>query len=472
MKSNLKIFGGRILCFLFAIFLTACGSGGGGGGDDGNGGNVQSLGRVDITDAKTLALVSQSSSQASAKVSSGATASSANRDILYKVTKDGLLIEVRFYDKQGNKIDSTLFSPRKIIDLTKDYLYVEFAPDDPIDWFRFFVRKSDGAVFQAPAPRDHRDTLGIVQFFYTERTTATIGDGNIYYPTNTCWDCGSSLNRIDIRDSANLIDIQVSPASDSLDRLGDVPLVDASGNILYFGSAGNISVVRLIKPDGSMSNLSGMFPISGDHGDSARTFLGPTGNIYYINGSGILDENGQAQFTSSVYELTVDNGGMPSFNLFAEQSGDPLKFCCSNVKRKYLHVGGKVIGVYMDKAIIGEVYNTTGNFLFQPNIGLPMVEVYDAQVSNAYYFLFVKKDISGARGLYRVNADTHAASELSLTSNYEIYNFKVVSDNEVIFHALRYSNGADVIGTINQLNEVIIISEVVGHPAVTLVRVL
>lgn len=37
MKSNLKTFGGRILSILFAIFLTACGSGGGGGGG-GNGG--------------------------------------------------------------------------------------------------------------------------------------------------------------------------------------------------------------------------------------------------------------------------------------------------------------------------------------------------------------------------------------------------------------------------------------------------
>ncbi len=33
MKRNLIIFGGRILSILFAIFLTACGSGGGGGGE-------------------------------------------------------------------------------------------------------------------------------------------------------------------------------------------------------------------------------------------------------------------------------------------------------------------------------------------------------------------------------------------------------------------------------------------------------
>jgi len=41
MKSNLRNFGGRILSILFAIFLTACGSGGGGGGgsDSGGGGN-------------------------------------------------------------------------------------------------------------------------------------------------------------------------------------------------------------------------------------------------------------------------------------------------------------------------------------------------------------------------------------------------------------------------------------------------
>ncbi len=39
MKSNLKIIGGRILSILFAIFLTACGSGGGGGSDSGGGGN-------------------------------------------------------------------------------------------------------------------------------------------------------------------------------------------------------------------------------------------------------------------------------------------------------------------------------------------------------------------------------------------------------------------------------------------------
>jgi len=37
MKSNLKIFGGRILSILFAIFLTACGSSGGGGGGPSSG---------------------------------------------------------------------------------------------------------------------------------------------------------------------------------------------------------------------------------------------------------------------------------------------------------------------------------------------------------------------------------------------------------------------------------------------------
>ncbi|MBI5409356.1 MAG: hypothetical protein HZA14_08325 [Nitrospirae bacterium] len=34
MKCNLNNFGGRVLSILFAIFLTACGSGGGGGGGD------------------------------------------------------------------------------------------------------------------------------------------------------------------------------------------------------------------------------------------------------------------------------------------------------------------------------------------------------------------------------------------------------------------------------------------------------
>jgi hypothetical protein len=38
MKSNLRNFGGRILSILFAIFLTACGSGGGEGGSSNGGG--------------------------------------------------------------------------------------------------------------------------------------------------------------------------------------------------------------------------------------------------------------------------------------------------------------------------------------------------------------------------------------------------------------------------------------------------
>jgi len=40
MKSNLKIFGGRILSILFAIFLTAGGSGGGGGGGSNSSGEA------------------------------------------------------------------------------------------------------------------------------------------------------------------------------------------------------------------------------------------------------------------------------------------------------------------------------------------------------------------------------------------------------------------------------------------------
>ncbi|MEW6600572.1 MAG: hypothetical protein AB1499_06340 [Nitrospirota bacterium] len=484
MKKNLRFIGVAILLVLYSVVLIACGSSGGGSNNDnGDGGNVQSIGRIDITNSKTLALVSQDSGQTSSKESLNSAASSTSRDILYKVTQDGLLIEVNFYDKQGNKIDSSLLTPRKIIDLTKDYLYVEFAPTDPINWFRFFVRKSDGAVFQAPSPRDHGDSLGITQYFYAERTTATISDGNIYYPTNTCWECGSALNRIDVRDSANLFDTRISPSSDSLDRYGDVPLVDKSGNILYFGNSGGIPVVRLIKPDGSMSDISGIFPDGGDISvpddfpcDSGCTFLGPAGNIYYMNWSYVVNEHGNAEDKTSIYELNIDNKGTPSFKLYGERSGDPVNLYYSASKRKYLSIGGKVLGIYMksyaDKtAAVVEVYNPTGTNLLQPVNNLLLDEIYDAKAGTAYYFLF-SRDISAARKLYRVSSDTHEVTELSLTSDYEIYKFEVISDNDVMFHALRYSDGADVIGTINQLNEVHIISAVAGHPSVTLVRVL
>ena len=54
MKSNLRHFGGRILSILFAIFLTACGSGGGGGGSDsGGGGNGGGATNATITGTVT-----------------------------------------------------------------------------------------------------------------------------------------------------------------------------------------------------------------------------------------------------------------------------------------------------------------------------------------------------------------------------------------------------------------------------------
>ena len=442
---------------------------------------------IKIAGAKML-ILSSSGIQPALRSSAGARAIDDN-PVIYKLTEEGQLIEVRMYDEDGNKVENDIYRPIILEDLTQDYLYIEFERHHDLPWNRFFIRKKNGYVFEAPIPT----AIGGCAGFLAERTTGTIDDGNIYYiPWEDQPGKRGALHRINTSDPKLLTDVRVSPASDRLHLWGPTPLVTSSGEILYFGSAAG-EIVRIIRPNGSVEEIFDILDesIKESFPTAFPTFLGTDSNIYYLHSENCYLSDIGYWIETYVLKLVIEDNdvSLQLYGTLSTRDGEekichenPFHYIYPHRKIKYLHIGNKIIAVAMTPsppiwlpeqaafASVAEVYNSTTEIYQPEEVSLLFEEIYDAQTSDNYYFL-LGKSVSGSIVLNRVNAATHAPSPLTVSADYEIYQIKAISDTEVIFRALRYSDGADIIGSVDQSSEVTIISEVVGHPEIELVRV-
>jgi hypothetical protein len=450
----MRIKGGLIL-ILLSIVLSACFD------EDNN--KKPSIAKMDISDARMLVMMS-SSLQSSPSAELGEKAASKRDVVLYKLTEDGLFIEVKSYDKDGNAVNSNLYRPQIVHEVSDDYVYVIFNWLQPLPWHIYLVRKSDGAVFRGPKDSwPIKDCDGKEKFVYAQKSTMTVADGSIYYSLSPEF----ALNKIDTADPDHLTDTQVSPQSDRVYHAW----VDKNGNILYFGRAAD-DVTRLIRPTGAVDDVSYLF-------DKVNTwecqiFVGGDGNIYFPQYQSNTGNASQAvNYSIEIHGLDVEEGGTINTHLYGSmQSTDIVEQKPFNLGRKirFLNARGKVIAV-RENGAVAEIYNSTGNLFQAENASLLVDSVYDAQIGDSYYFIFGASADDGNPAIYRIDIDSHMGTKLPIPEDYELYKFEATSNDEVVFHALRYADGADVIGKIGTDNEIVIISEIVGHPTVELIRV-
>ena len=118
MKTVVKFVKALFASSIFVIGVF-CIVGTGGDGGDNSGDNRSSLSRIDISGAKALVIASKNTA-GSASIRAGQN----NPDKVYKLTEDGLVIEVKFYDESGNEVSSELYYPEYIEDINDDYVFI------------------------------------------------------------------------------------------------------------------------------------------------------------------------------------------------------------------------------------------------------------------------------------------------------------------------------------------------------------
>jgi len=173
MKTIAKFVKTLFASSLFIIGVV-CIVGTGGDGGDNNDGNRSSLSRMDISGAKALVIASKNTA-GSALIRAGEN----NPNKVYKLTEDGLMIEVTFYDESGNEVSSELYYPEYIEDINDDYIFMKFGNN--IQPNHYIVNKRTGAAFQMENwITTYVDVLGQQNYFHSEASGDTF-DGNAYY---------------------------------------------------------------------------------------------------------------------------------------------------------------------------------------------------------------------------------------------------------------------------------------------------
>ncbi len=259
---------------LFVSFLVSgCGS----GGDD-NGGSAANLIRMDLSGAKALVIAPRGTNKVASK------ADSDEPEVLYKLTEDGLLIEVILYDDSGNIISSQSYLPEHIEDINDEYIFVRFKRFDPV-YRQYIVNKSSGAVYHIQNNMAHwRDVFNNHYYFHSE-AYGDVHDGKAYYLVRHT----GEVHSIEFGSSGVLTDRKVSPEGDKHrqdEQSGPMTAVAKDGTIFYYKDGG----YRVISNQGRVIDLVQEIASNQPEfqsymldkfGGNYKPFVGTDGAIYF-----------------------------------------------------------------------------------------------------------------------------------------------------------------------------------------------
>ncbi len=164
MKTRIKsiVIGIFIIISISVLMIASC------GGEENGNGAEDILASMDIVNATNLFITKSSGSQT---LSLNSDNLSNETQKLFKITDDGYIEEVKYYDEDGNEI-TLQYQPNAIYYVNDGYIIVIFE-------FGYLVRKSDGAVYSL-------ENAGYIMqnyYFLNSSPISTDSSDNIYYIT-------------------------------------------------------------------------------------------------------------------------------------------------------------------------------------------------------------------------------------------------------------------------------------------------
>jgi len=382
---------------------------------------------------------------------------------LFKVTENGVYQEIDYYridtviiegeDSTYAQLDTVELTdyvyPKLIFNATSDYIIACFEEQNPENQFlpneyNYLVRKSDGAVFVLPGPQpaepyEYWDHGMIFMNEDGSMIIQTDANDNIYYLG------GWKVNKISTSNPSSLTYQELTSSVETVANF----ITDSDGNVVYMVgreykyklSTGGISYPQYYA-SAFWLGLDDKFYFDFKYDDYAMPIIGRS----IISGSNIS------------YEVvdTIQNEYMG----FAGLGGYYFKMKSLN---KIVIISGGFSGSPNPVLVVNEVYNNDNqvkSFLLS-DLGLTAIGI--GKSSENFYYL--SGMLNNQPGLIKVDPSVfpHTASNVIPLGEYDIYSMAISTDDEIIFNALRMSDGKIVLGEISANGSINIVNEVGGQ---------
>lgn len=404
------------------VLLTGC--------DGGYGyGNVSAL---SIADAESLYLAPKSKTEEAA-------ARDAEGNVMFKITKEGIAIEVTFTNDKGETESTEKLDPTAIYHANDEYFIVVYDNDG--QEMSHLVSKKTGAVYSL-------DNVGVPYdyhlMFVNSSPVLSDGKNNIYFntysnnPDNP--DKYEELYRIDV---SNPEKVFAEPLTAPNDKYVTSFAVDAVGNVFYRDDVNGADVSRLAFADGGYENLN-----------INSCWTAPDGNLYY---QGYVYDETAGESRYPIYRLDIEGQevteteyGTVDVDIYTYDS-----YYLTSGDRAYILEGG---------GQLFEVCNPEGK---------PNVTTLDYKLTgNA---VDVSEDgglvyVTGQREVVCIDLNAKTWRYLYQSDEYEIYE-ATYSGQGVTVNAMRFRDGQIIMGKIDREGKMEVLDETSNSKVLYLTRI-
>lgn len=383
-------------------------------------------------------------------------------DTIYTETEDGIQIEI-----DSVELKNTLY-PVHIFNADDNHLIVCFdqiTEEEPNGYveLEYLVRKSDGAVFEMPLGyRPLTRWSHFNQMFKNEESSVLIQTddaGNIYFIGK------DDIIKLSTQNPENITFQQITTAEVAGEGVNNYR-VNGDGHII-FNSEG-ISTPRVTRIRFNNGGLA--YP------DKKITpfWLGFDNNFYFSYTPAY-----QAGVASMpvVEKLTIDNGQI-NYEMIGEVNhpdADMTYMGNGSFIFRMQAINKIVVMDFIDNMnqigdVVAEVYNTEKQVKTFSMDELGITNIKIGLCSDNYYYLAGLNDNHPI--LLKVNPSVfpHSVEQLVPEGSYDIYKMAVTSDDYVMIHALRMSDGNIVISQISPTSEVTQMEDI-GTEVIQLVQI-
>jgi len=376
---------------------------------------------------------------------------SANK--LFKITEAGYIQEVTYEDENGNNV-TMVEEPVAIYDVDPEYVIVCFGENEFDISEGYLVRKTDGAVFSLenagfPSPNGG---------YKNAESVFTDSSGDIFYMAQSGEE--AEIIKLNTQNMDSITKTVYSPSGDNV----WIFIVDKDGNAAYLGCVkGDTSrkFARIRTAQGGIYD---------DVFDFHNTpWLGVDGLIYWA----YLDAEPESlEFTVVVEKISINaTSGVPTSSVYSvgvvEGDFDLWIPACHK-----LELQGRVLLAQSDpcKNHIFELYNPANSARGLNIAAFNLSRMYSAVASDNFYYLHGSNS-STNEVLVKVDPTDDSYTALLNTDEYYIYTMSTSSSDELIFNALRMSDGVKVIGKFDVSGNLTILDEESDVEMVVLERI-
>ena len=322
----------------------------------------------------------------------------------------------------------------------------------------YLVRKTDGAVFSlenAGFPLENWR-------YRSNEPVFTDSSGNIYYLSDAP-DVGTEIIKLNTENMDSITKIRYSPSGDTVHYF----VVDKDGNAAYRGwpKEGGLQdfIHRIRTAEGSIHD--GLFD-----DDNPNFWLGPDGVIYCASHAWEPDPETE-EWSYLIEKVSVNaTTGVPTKS---EYSAFNCSWLSGFRECHKVELQDRVIFVWPeDYCHMFEVYNPTDSArCLNMTAHCGLTGVYSARATDNFYYLHGSNSSSDSF-FVRIDPTDDSYTFLSLsTDDYYLYTWAPSAADELIFNALRMSDGVTVVGKFDISGNLTILDEESDVEMVVLERV-